>query len=69
MPEVKTSADHPASMAERVAKRLRSSGEGTNPDVMVTKGSSPTRTVTHIHHSAAQSRPMNKRTESDGEER
>jgi hypothetical protein len=48
--EIKTSGDHPASMAERVAKRLRNSGAGANPDVTVQKGEGPTRTHTNIHH-------------------
>jgi hypothetical protein len=63
MTEIKTSRDHPASMAERVNKRLRNSGEGAHPDVTVTRGSSPNRTITNIHHGASQSAPMNKRTE------
>jgi hypothetical protein len=67
VPEVKTSPDHPASMAERVNKRLRNSGEGANPDVTVTRGSSPNRTMTNIHHGATQSAPMNKRSEHDGD--
>ena len=67
MPEIKTSPDHPASMAERISKRLRNSGEGANPDVTVTKGSSPTRTHHNIHLGASQSVPMNKR--GDREER
>jgi hypothetical protein len=48
--EVKTSGDHPASMAERVSKRLRNSGAGANPNVTVQKGDGPTRTHTNIHH-------------------
>jgi hypothetical protein len=52
VPQIKTSPDHPASMAERVNKRLRNSGEGANPDVTVTRGSSPNRTHTNLHHSA-----------------
>ncbi len=51
-PEIKTSPDHPASMAERINKRLRNSGEGANPDVTVTRGSSPTRTHHNLFHSA-----------------
>jgi hypothetical protein len=48
--EVKTSGDHPASMAERVSKRLRNSGAGAMPNVTVQKGDGPTRTHTNIHH-------------------
>jgi hypothetical protein len=40
-------------MAKRISDRLKSSGEGANPDVMVRKGEGPTRTVTHLHHSAS----------------
>jgi hypothetical protein len=47
--EVKTSGDHPASMNERVAKRLRSSGD-PRADYIVKKGDGPTRTFTHGHH-------------------
>jgi hypothetical protein len=65
MTEIKTSRDHPASMAERVNKRLRNSGEGANPDVTVTRGSSPNRTITNIHHGSTQSAPMNKRNDQD----
>jgi hypothetical protein len=50
--EIKTSRDHPASMAERVNRRLRpSAGEGSG-DVQVTRGNSPNRTITTIHHAA-----------------
>lgn len=39
-------------MDQRITDRLKSSGEGANPDLMVKKGDGPTRTVTHLHHSA-----------------
>jgi hypothetical protein len=48
--EVKTSGDHPASMEERIAKRLRSSGD-PRADYIKQMGSGPTRTFTHGHHS------------------
>ena len=44
--EVKTSGDHPASMEERVAKRLRSSGDPRS-DYHKQMGDGPTRTHTH----------------------
>jgi len=47
--EVKTSGDHPASMEERIAKRLRSSGD-PRADYIKQAGSGPTRTFTHGHH-------------------
>jgi hypothetical protein len=61
VPEIKTSADHPASMAERISNRLKNSGEGANPNQTVTKGSGPTRTHHNLHFGASQSAPMNKR--------
>jgi hypothetical protein len=45
-------------MAQRIADRLKNSGEGAGPDVTVTKGSGPTRTHTNIHHGAGQRGPM-----------
>jgi hypothetical protein len=55
------------SMAERIANRMKNSGEGANPDISVTKGTGPTRTHHNIHRGATQSAPMNKRTEHDGD--
>jgi len=52
MPHIITSKDHPSSMADRVTKRLRNSGDVKHADVTVQKGSSPNRTFTNIHHSA-----------------
>jgi hypothetical protein len=48
--EVKTSGDHPASMEERIAKRLRSSGD-PRADYHKQMGDGPTRTHTHGFHS------------------
>ena len=53
------------SMAERITARLRNSGEGARPSVTVTKGEGPLRTHHNLHFSANQSRPMNKRNDSD----
>jgi hypothetical protein len=55
MTEVKTCAGHPSSMAERVSKRLRNSGDTDHADTVVVKGSGPTRTATNIHNSRNQS--------------
>jgi hypothetical protein len=52
MTEVKLTSGK-GDMAQRVSDRLKSSGAGANPDVMVKTGNSPTRTITHIHHSAS----------------
>jgi hypothetical protein len=46
---VKTSGDHPASMEERIAKRLRPSGD-PRADYHTQKGDGPTRTHTFGHH-------------------
>jgi hypothetical protein len=63
MPEIRTSRDHPASMAERVNKRLRNSG-GDHADVTVQRGNSPNRTFTNIHYAAnhVKSRDVRDRT-------
>jgi hypothetical protein len=53
--ETKLTSDK-GSMQQRIADRMKSSGAGTNPDVMVKHGTGPTRTVTHIHHSSSQER-------------
>jgi hypothetical protein len=36
---------------ERIANRLKNSGEGSGASVTVKHGEGPTRTVTNIHHS------------------
>jgi hypothetical protein len=58
MVTVRTHPDHPASMEQRISDRLKpSAGEGSG-DVQVTKGSSPSRTVTTTHLSGtAKSHP------------
>jgi hypothetical protein len=48
MVEVKTHCDHPASMEQRIADRLRNSG-GEDADHHVVHGTGPTRTHTNIH--------------------
>ena len=52
MADVKLTSDK-GDMAKRVADRLKSSGEGANPDWMIKKGDAPTRTITHGHHSGS----------------
>jgi hypothetical protein len=44
------------SMEERIANKLKNSGEGANPDVSVQKGEGPLRTHTNIHHSPNKAR-------------
>jgi hypothetical protein len=47
---VRTNPNHPSSMSESINKRLRpSAGEGAG-DEQVTKGTSPSRTVTTVWH-------------------
>jgi hypothetical protein len=50
MVEVRTHRDHPASMAERIAKRLDNSGDVAHADVSASHGTGPTRTKSQIHH-------------------
>jgi hypothetical protein len=59
--EVKTRSDHPASMAERISRRLRNSG-GEEADTTVKTGDGPTRVFHNIHNpgSARQHGPDNK---------
>jgi hypothetical protein len=61
MAHIKTSPDHPASMAERISKRLQPSCDKEHADVFVVKGTGPTRTATAIHHSANHVQPPNVR--------
>jgi hypothetical protein len=50
MVEVRTNPQHPSSMAQRVADRLKPSAGAGAGDEQCTTGKSPTRTVTTIHH-------------------
>ena len=50
MTEVKTRADQPSSMAERIARRLRNSGDAKHADVVAHHGQGPTRTITNVHN-------------------
>jgi len=54
MVEVKTHRDHPASMEERVRRRLDNSGDTKHADHVVQTGHSPNRVFTNIHNSRAQ---------------
>jgi hypothetical protein len=47
---------------QRITDRLKSSGEGAKPDLMVKKGDGPTRTITHLHHSATNEGSSTKQT-------
>jgi hypothetical protein len=47
--EVKTCSEHPASMAERINKRLRNSG-GEEADTVVKNGDGPQRVFHNIHN-------------------
>jgi hypothetical protein len=49
MTEVKTRADQPSSMAERISRRLRNSG-GEEADTTVKTGDGPTRVFHNIHN-------------------
>ena len=64
MSEVRTSPDHPASMAERINKRLQNSG-GDHADLTVVKGSGPTRTITNLHHAANHTKPRDVRKDDE----
>jgi hypothetical protein len=44
------------SMEQRVADRLKNSGDTANADVSVVHGTGPTRTHTNIHHSGTAKR-------------
>jgi hypothetical protein len=41
----------PKSMEQRISDRLKNSGEGANPDLVVKKGESPQRVFHNIHTS------------------
>ena len=49
MVEVKTCPEHPASMQERINKRLRNRG-GEEADTVVKNGEGPTRVFHNIHN-------------------
>jgi hypothetical protein len=55
--EVKTRPGHPSSMSQRIADRLRNSGEGAMPDEHTVHGSGPTRTHTNVHHAGHYTQP------------
>jgi len=55
--QVKTHPAHPSSMSQRVADRLKNSGEGANPDEHTVHGTSPNRTHTNIHHAGHYTQP------------
>ena len=53
--EVKYNASHHAGATpeQRIAARLRNSGDCDNADAVVQKGEGPTRAITNIHHSGS----------------
>jgi hypothetical protein len=55
------------SMQERIANRLKNSGEGAMPDQTASHGSGPTRTHTNLHHSARHLTPTNTRERDGGD--
>ena len=62
MPHTITSKDHPSSMAERIEKRLRPSNDIAHADVVKHMGhSTPTRTITSVHHSGNHVKPPDTR--------
>jgi hypothetical protein len=61
MTEVRTCADHPKSMAERIQKRLDHSGGGPSRAAeTVTVGSGPNRTITAVHSKGQQQHNVRK---------
>jgi hypothetical protein len=50
MVEIKTHRDHPASMADRIAKREGNSGNTANAAVVHKQGEGARRTFHNIHH-------------------
>ncbi len=57
MTEAKYSHHHSGNTpAERIAARLRNSGDAANADHVVEKGEGPTRTITNIHLSGSAKR-------------
>jgi hypothetical protein len=55
MVETKTHPSHPASMADRIDKRLRNSG-GDGADTTVKTGEGPTRVFHNLHSSGSAKR-------------
>jgi hypothetical protein len=65
--EIHRHPDHPEGDAERIAKRLRNSGEGSMPNVHAKHGEGPLRTHTNIHHSGHYVQPNTQAKPTDGE--
>jgi hypothetical protein len=61
MPDIKLRSDQPASMEERINKRLQNSGDAKHADVVVKTGDSARRTFHNIHHSANHVQPRDVR--------
>jgi hypothetical protein len=64
--EVKTHPSHPASMTQRIADRLKNSGEGAMPDEHTVHGSGPTRTHTNLHPAGHYTQPGTQAKPTDG---
>jgi hypothetical protein len=64
--EVKTHPAHPSSMTQRIADRLKNSGEGAMPDEHIVRGSGPTRTHTNVHHAGHYTQPNTQAKPTDG---
>jgi len=64
--EVKTRPDHPSSMSQRIADRLRNSGDGSNPNEHSVQGSGPTRVHHNIHHAGHYTQPNTQAKPTDG---
>jgi hypothetical protein len=54
------------STEQKIADRLRNSGEGSNPNVHTVHGSGPTRVHHNIHHSGHYVQPNTQAKETDG---
>jgi hypothetical protein len=63
MPDIKLTGKP---MEQRISDRLKSSGEGAKPDLMVKKGDGPTRTITHLHHGSSQGGAKRSNRQDDG---
>jgi hypothetical protein len=54
------------STEQKIADRLRSSGEGSNPNVHTVHGTGPTRVHHHVHYSGHFVQPNTQAKETDG---
>jgi len=54
------------STEQKIADRLRNSGEGSNPNVHTVHGEGPTRTHTNVHHAGHYTQPNTQAKPTDG---